>query len=77
MTGGQSALALDNSRGENSRGSAATVTVRAPGVALAVPAATAEELRQHEALLDLIHKSSGGKTVWRAMAAPAADNTRQ
>jgi DNA polymerase III subunit epsilon len=77
MTGGQSALALDNSRGESSRGSAAAVTVRAPGVALAVPAATAEELRQHEALLDLIHKSSGGKTVWRAMAAPAADNTRQ
>jgi DNA polymerase III subunit epsilon len=70
MTGGQSALALDNSRGENSRTSAATVTVRAPGVALAVPTATAEELRQHEALLDLIHKSSGGKTVWRAMGAP-------
>jgi DNA polymerase III subunit epsilon len=77
MTGGQSALALDNSRGDNSRAQVATVTVRAPGVALAVPAASAEELRQHEALLDLIHKSSGGKTVWRAMPAPAADNTCQ
>ena len=27
---------------------------------------SAEELRQHEAMLDLIHKSSGGKAVWRA-----------
>jgi DNA polymerase III subunit epsilon len=77
MTGGQSALALDNSRGESSRTSAATVTVRAPGVALAVPAATAEELRQHEALLDLIHKSSGGKTVWRAMGSPVSDQTHR
>lgn len=76
MTGGQSALALDNSRGDGSRATAITVTVREPGVPLAVPAATEEELRQHEALLDLIHKSSGGKTVWRAMAVPAEDNTR-
>src|SRR6188474_1382432 len=32
MTGGQSALALDNSRGEITRTNAAVVTVRAPGV---------------------------------------------
>jgi len=34
-------------------------------VALAVPAPSDEELRQHEAMLDLIHKASGGQVVWR------------
>ena len=34
----------------------------------------ADELRQHEAMLDLIQKASGGKTVWRAgQPAGAAD----
>jgi DNA polymerase-3 subunit epsilon len=68
MTGGQSALALDMSggRSESARDGVATAPVRAPGVTLAVPAANPDELRQHEAMLDLIHKSSGGKTVWRA-----------
>jgi DNA polymerase-3 subunit epsilon len=67
MTGGQSALALDvgAARGASFEATAA-VAIRAPGVALAVPVADAEELRQHEAMLDLIQKSSGGKAVWRA-----------
>jgi DNA polymerase-3 subunit epsilon len=67
MTGGQSALALDMSggRGQEARNQGATAPVRAPGVALVVTAADPGELRQHEAMLDLIHKSSGGKTVWR------------
>jgi hypothetical protein len=42
-----------------------------------VPTATPEELRQHEAMLDLIHKASGGKAVWRAGAAPDGDGTHR
>ena len=67
MTGGQSALALDMSggRGAAARHDATIAPARAPGVTLVVAAADADELRQHEAMLDLIHKSSGGKAVWR------------
>jgi DNA polymerase-3 subunit epsilon len=67
MTGGQSALALDMSggRGEATRHNVPVAPARAPGVALVVPAADADELTRHEAMLDLIHKSSGGKAVWR------------
>ena len=78
MTGGQSALALDMSggRGESSRSVIALAPVRAPGITLAVATADAEELRQHEAMLDLIAKASGGKTVWRASGAtdPAVEH---
>ncbi|HEY6126391.1 MAG TPA: DNA polymerase III subunit epsilon [Steroidobacteraceae bacterium] len=74
MTGGQSALALDMSggRGQGTRHHGTTVPARAPGVALAVTAADPDELRQHEAMLDLINKSSGGKAVWRAQVPPDA-----
>jgi DNA polymerase-3 subunit epsilon len=68
MTGGQSALALDSgARGEAVTVHTPTVTVRPPGVSLAVCVASEDELRQHEALLDIVHKASGGKTVWRAL----------
>jgi len=74
MTGGQSALALDvaaeSERGPN--GSPAWA-VRAPGCVLVVPMASAQELTQHEAMLDLIHKSSGGMVLWRAETARAGD----
>ena len=72
MTGGQSALALDAgaNRGASSEASITAGAIRVPGIKLAVPLADAEEQRQHEAMLDLIHKSSGGKTVWRKAAAP-------
>jgi DNA polymerase III subunit epsilon len=66
MTGGQSALALDSGAREAARAQVAAAPLRAPGVALVIPVPDAEELRQHEALLDIIHKASGGKTVWRA-----------
>ena len=71
MTGGQSALALDvgANRGPT-MDVAAEISIRTPGVILVVPQPDAEELRQHEAMLDLIQKSSGGKTVWRAVPAP-------
>jgi len=70
MTGGQSALALDMSggRGESTRSSVGVAAIRAPGVSLMVATADADELRQHEAMLDLIVKASGGKAVWRNSA---------
>jgi hypothetical protein len=44
---------------------------------LAVPVADEEELRRHEAMLDILHKSSGGKTLWRQAAAPDGDGTHR
>jgi DNA polymerase-3 subunit epsilon len=78
MTGGQSALALDTNggRGESTRSSAAA-PARAAGIALAVPVADADELRQHEAMLDLVHRSSGGKAVWRVLPTPDVDGTHR
>jgi DNA polymerase-3 subunit epsilon len=72
MTGGQSALALDmsGSRADAARHSATSAPVRAAGITLAVPVASPEELRQHESMLDLIQKSSGGKAVWRVAVSP-------
>jgi DNA polymerase-3 subunit epsilon len=79
MTGGQSALALDMSgaRGESARNSVAVTPVRTPGMSLTVARAVPEELRQHEAMLDLIDKASGGKAVWRAGGAPDSDQTHR
>ena len=67
MTGGQSALALDTSAGQGTSGRADSLAaaLRGPGIKLAVPEASAEELRQHEALLEVIQKASGGKALWR------------
>jgi len=72
MTGGQSALALDVRAGasERARISIASTALRAPGIVLAVPQPDDEELRRHEALLEVIHKASGGRVVWREMAQP-------
>lgn len=77
MTGGQSALALDmsGSRSESSRNSVAAASVRAPGIALTVAPAAPEELRLHEAMLDLIDKASGGKSVWRASGVPESSQS--
>jgi len=68
MTGGQSALALDSLSHRTPSLSVAKTgkPVVIPGIALAVPLASAEELACHETMLDLIHKASGGKAVWRA-----------
>src|SRR6187549_2934747 len=67
MTGGQGALALAPA---SQRGMSAVAAVEvaklAAGIALSVPTASSEELERHEAMLDLIHKASGGKAVWRA-----------
>ena len=78
MTGGQSALALDmNGRGSEARNHGVAAPARAPGVTLTVTAANSDELQRHEAMLDLIHKSSGGKAVWRAAASPDASESLQ
>jgi DNA polymerase-3 subunit epsilon len=78
MTGGQSALALDVSSGRRETTTAASAaSLRAPGVALAVPVANEDELRRHEEMLDLLHKSSGGKALWRRAGAPDGDGTHR
>jgi DNA polymerase-3 subunit epsilon len=80
MTGGQSALALDTRSTEAAAaalaGSVAS-TLRAPGITLSITVASADELRQHESLLDLIHKSSGGKVLWRADSPPDGDGAHK
>ncbi len=79
MTGGQSALALDMNAaaGMASRGDALGGVLREAGIQLPVPAANAEELRQHEAMLDQIRKASGGKVLWRQGDAPEGDGTHK
>jgi DNA polymerase-3 subunit epsilon len=69
MTGGQSTLSLDSVAGLDGAmvAGVVTLTTRTAHMALPVPAASTEELRQHEAMLDLVHKSSGGKAVWRTL----------
>ncbi len=79
MTGGQSALALDmnGGRGNEERSQGVVAPARAPGVTLTVTAADPDELQRHEAMLDLIHKSSGGKAVWRVAGSPDAPKSLQ
>ena len=75
MTGGQSAFALGVSaaRGESVQGNQ-VAPLRAPGMKLCVPIATDDEVKRHEAMLDLLVKASGGKVLWRD-GAPAEDGT--
>jgi DNA polymerase-3 subunit epsilon len=72
MTGGQSALALDVGvvRGPADEAPATFAGIRPVGLRLVVPVADPGELFRHEAMLDLIQKSSGGKTVWRTVPTP-------
>ena len=77
MTGGQSALALDTSSTQGSVRTVTHETLRDGSIQLAVPEATADELRQHEALLDQIHKASGGKALWRLASMPDGDGTHK
>ena len=79
MTGGQSALALDTRTTEVAAAIAGSVVaaLRAPGITLAIPVASTEELRQHESMLDLIHKVSGGKALWRVASPPDGDGTHK
>ncbi len=75
MTGGQSALALDSAaaRAQNSHTGATAPMQRAPGMVLTVTCATSDELAEHEALMDLVQKASGGKALWRMNPSPEGD----
>jgi DNA polymerase III subunit epsilon len=75
MTGGQGAFALDMANDRPRVDSDSSGATRAPGSVLPVSAPSSEELRQHEAMLDLIHKASGGKVLWRLEQAPDSDGT--
>jgi DNA polymerase-3 subunit epsilon len=79
MTGGQSALALDmNTAASRAACSDALGGVlRQAGIQLPVPVASPDELRQHETLLDQIHKASGGKVLWRQADVPEGDGTHK
>lgn len=68
MTGGQGALALDESRatGASAAGGEVRALVR-PQAALRVIAACEAELQAHDAFLALLAKSSGGKCLWQAL----------
>jgi DNA polymerase-3 subunit epsilon len=79
MTGGQSAFALDMNAaaGMATRGDALGGVLREAGIQLPVPAASPDELRQHEALLDQIHKASGGKVLWRQGDVQEGDGTHK
>ncbi len=77
MTGGQTALQLSDSA-EDSTGQRVGEPIRrlAPGRAtLPVISADAAALAAHEAQLEAIARASGGKVLWRDLAA-ATDNAR-
>jgi len=79
MTGGQSALALDTRSTEVAAALAGSIAspLRAPGITLSMPVASADELRLHESMLDLIHKASGGQVLWRVDSPPDGDGTHR
>ncbi|HMA10723.1 MAG TPA: DNA polymerase III subunit epsilon [Steroidobacteraceae bacterium] len=66
MTGGQSALALDEAvRVAAPVKSVTVVGVPVTGAPLRVIEATADERQAHEELMKLISKASGGKALWQ------------
>jgi DNA polymerase-3 subunit epsilon len=66
MTGGQSALALDEAVRAGGAGQAgAAVQLAAAGLPMQVIAATPDELAAHEQFMQKVHKSSGGKSLWQ------------
>lgn len=70
MTGGQSALTLDDDSAQAGTVSAVARAVRPAGT-LVVLRATPDEAEAHDAMLRLLDKASGGKTAWRKLE-PAA-----
>ena len=74
MTGGQSALTLDDESTADGVVAAVARAVRPAGT-LVVLRATHDELIAHETMLKLLDKSSGGKTAWRRLEPDAAAAT--
>lgn len=73
MTGGQSALSLGfDAAIETVVGSAASDFLQRDRAPLAVPKASAEELRAHDKRLQAIDKTSGGKCLWLKIDAGSA-----
>ena len=71
MTGGQVGLAL----GVEAAAAQVAGQVRAlvrPAVPLVVVSASADELKLHDAMLEIIGKASKGKCLWQALEPPAA-----
>ena len=66
MTGGQSALQLDDAARQALDHAVTAQPVERAAGALPVIAATAEELAAHDKMLALIAKASGGKTIWKS-----------
>lgn len=70
MTGGQGALGLDTSPGDEQSGGAVERTAAARQLPpLRIIAPNADELAAHRARLDAIAKRSGGKCLWLALEA--------
>ena len=66
MTGGQSALALDEApRRAAARHAAASAGLASADLAITVVSASADERAAHERLQDLLHKESQGRCLWR------------
>jgi DNA polymerase-3 subunit epsilon len=66
MTGGQSALALDEAaRGQVAVRAAGPVVPMPVSIALRVVAASAEEQAAHAEMMKLVSKASGGKVLWQ------------
>jgi DNA polymerase-3 subunit epsilon len=70
MTGGQSALALDEAprRVPRRHDVAGSVELHSAALVLRVTAASAAERAAHEHLVDLLQQESGGRSLWRDMA---------
>jgi DNA polymerase-3 subunit epsilon len=66
LTRGQDALLIDSADAPAAGGGVARVDLS--GIVLPVLAANEQELAAHEDLLGQLDKSSGGKTLWRALA---------
>ena len=70
MTRGQDALAMDTAAAAAAAGIGnALAPIDLRGLVLAVVEPTADELAAHESVLADLDKASGGKTVWRTLAA--------
>ncbi len=65
MTGGQSALALDEGRAAASVVAAAALQVTIGELPLKVVAANEAEMAAHEEFMQRVMKASGGKALWQ------------
>jgi DNA polymerase-3 subunit epsilon len=77
MTGGQSLLALDQGNARVETLAVVSLEPLRPATPLRVIEPSAEESEEHSRLLELLHKASGGKCLWRvaeqaSIAVPSA-----